>query len=95
MEGTLSGVLHIPNLARNLISVSRMDDAGVKTVFEKNTCKMVRGSMVLMRGVWIGTLYKLLGSNFNKGCNSTIVPEGKNEGDRVLTTSREKTTLWH
>ena len=38
---TLPGVLHIPNLARNLISVSKMDDAGVKTIFEKNTCKMV------------------------------------------------------
>ena len=45
---TLPGVLHIPALARNLISVSKMDDAGVKTVFEKNTCKMVLGSLVLM-----------------------------------------------
>ena len=91
----LPEVLHIPNLARNLISVSKMDDAGVKTVFEKNTCKMVRGSMVLIRGVRIGTLYKLLGSTFNNGCNNTIVPKGKNEGDIVLTVSREKTTLWH
>ena len=56
---TLLGVLHIPALARNLISVSKMDDAGVKTVFEKDTCKMVRGELILMRGVWIGTLYKL------------------------------------
>jgi hypothetical protein len=39
---TLSGVLHIPKLARSLISVSKMDDAGVDTVFVKNTCKMVR-----------------------------------------------------
>ena len=31
---TLPGVFHIPTLARNLISVSKMDDAGVKTVFE-------------------------------------------------------------
>jgi hypothetical protein len=46
---TLPGVLHIPKLARSLISVSKLDDAGVKTVFEKNTCKMVRGAMVLMR----------------------------------------------
>eukprot|EP00253_Pinus_taeda_P002527 PITA_02527 len=58
---TLLGVLHIPALARNLISVSKLDDAGVKTVFEKDTCKMVRGALVLMRGVRIGTLYKLQG----------------------------------
>lgn len=38
---TLYGVLHIPNLARNFISVIKMDDAGVKTIFEENTCKMV------------------------------------------------------
>ena len=38
---TLLGVLHILALARNLIFVSKLDDAGVKTVFEKDTCKMV------------------------------------------------------
>ena len=38
----LPGVLYIPALMRNLIFVSKMDDAGVKTVFEKDTCNMVR-----------------------------------------------------
>jgi hypothetical protein len=38
---TLPGVLHIPKLSRSLISVSKMDDVGVDTVFGKNTCKMV------------------------------------------------------
>ena len=38
---TLLGVIHIPALARNLIFVSNLDDAGVKTVFEKDTYKMV------------------------------------------------------
>eukprot|EP00253_Pinus_taeda_P022071 PITA_22071 len=38
---TLPGVFHIPALAKNLISVSKLDDVGVKTVFEKDTCKMV------------------------------------------------------
>jgi hypothetical protein len=38
---TLPGVLHIPKLARSLISVSKLDDAGVDTVFGKGTCKMV------------------------------------------------------
>eukprot|EP00253_Pinus_taeda_P023630 PITA_23630 len=48
---TLLGVLQIPTLARNLISVSKLDDAGVKTVFEKDTCKMVWGALVFMWGV--------------------------------------------
>eukprot|EP00253_Pinus_taeda_P020390 PITA_20390 len=38
---TLPGVLHIPALARNVISVSKLDDAGVKTMLEKDNCKMV------------------------------------------------------
>jgi hypothetical protein len=59
---TLPRVFHIPKLARSLISLSNMDDIGVDTVFRKNNCKMVRGEMVLMRGVRCGTLYKLLGS---------------------------------
>jgi hypothetical protein len=32
---TMSSVLHILGLARNLIFVSKMDDVGVKTIFEK------------------------------------------------------------
>eukprot|EP00253_Pinus_taeda_P033960 PITA_33960 len=42
---TLSCVLHIPTLDRNLISVSKLDDACVKTVFEMDTCKMVREAL--------------------------------------------------
>ena len=48
---TLLGVLHIPALARNLIFVSKLDDASVKIVFERDTYKMVWGALVLMRGV--------------------------------------------
>jgi hypothetical protein len=55
-------VLHILCLERNLISVSNMSDGGVHTLFEKDSCNMVRGAMVLMKGFQIGTLYKLLGN---------------------------------
>ena len=89
---TLLGVLHIPALARNLISVSKLDDAGVKTVFEKDTCKMVRGALILMRGVRIGTLYKLQGITFVDGCNSFVVLES---GEENIVVSREKIMLWH
>ena len=48
---TLPGVLYILGLARKLIFVRKMDDVGVKTIFEKETCRMVRGAMVLLREV--------------------------------------------
>jgi hypothetical protein len=60
---TLLGFLPIPELAKNLISISKMSGASVQTIFEKETRKMVWGVMVLLRGFWIGTLYKLLRSN--------------------------------
>eukprot|EP00253_Pinus_taeda_P007299 PITA_07299 len=89
---TLPGVLHIPALAKNLIFVRKLDDAGVKTVFKKDTCKMVRRALVLMRGVRIGTLYKLQGSIVVDGCNSFVVPES---GTENLVVSGDKTMLWH
>jgi hypothetical protein len=76
---TLPRVMHIPKIARSLISISKLDDAGVDIVFGKNTCKMVRGEMVLMRGVQCGILYKLLGSIYTNGCNSYVVPEQRNK----------------
>jgi hypothetical protein len=55
-------VLHILVLERNLIYVNKMSDAGVHTLFQKDSCNMVRGVMVLIKGFHIGTLYMLLGS---------------------------------
>eukprot|EP00253_Pinus_taeda_P015691 PITA_15691 len=89
---TLLSVLHIPALVRNLIFVRKLDDAGVKIAFENDTCKMVRGALVLMRGVRIGTLYKLQGSTVIDGCNSSMIPES---GAEDLVVSGEKTMLWH
>ena len=92
---TLPSVLHIPDLAGNLISVSKMDDAGVKTVFEKDKCKMIREAMVLMRGVQYGTLYKLLGKIVIDECNNTIVPETRNKENNVPNVSGGEAMLWH
>eukprot|EP00253_Pinus_taeda_P020178 PITA_20178 len=89
---TLPGVLHIPPLARNMIFVSKLDDADVKTVFNKDTYKMVRGALILMQGVWIAALYKLQGSTTIDGCNSSVVPES---GAENLVVSREKIIPWH
>lgn len=37
--GTLPRVLHIPDLAKNLIFVTKMSDASIQTMFEKERCK--------------------------------------------------------
>ena len=89
------GVLHFPGLAINLISVSKMDDASVKNVFEKDRCKMVHREMIFMRGVQNGTLYKMLGRTIIHGCNKTIVHKSKNEEVKVPKVSGGDTMLWH
>jgi hypothetical protein len=85
---TLPGILYILELARNLISVSKMNDARVHIVFEKETRKMVRGEMVLMRVVRNGTRYKLLGCTIIDGCNNYVVREGGNEEDKTPTVDK-------
>jgi hypothetical protein len=72
-----------------------MDDAGVKPIFEKETCRMVQGEMVLLRGVWFGTLYKLQGRTINDGCNSSIVPVIGVEEERTPIVFGEKVMLGH
>eukprot|EP00253_Pinus_taeda_P010242 PITA_10242 len=89
---TLPSVLHITALARNMISVSKLDDAGVKTLFKKHTYKMVQGALVLMWRVRTGNLYKLQGSTVVDACNSSVVPES---GGENLVVSGEKNMLRH
>ena len=89
---TLLGVLHIPSLARNLISISKMNVVGVQTMFEKDTCKMVQGAMVLILGIRIGTLYKLLGRTDNNSFHQVVDPNLTNE---ILSCIDDSTMLWH
>ena len=72
-----------------------MDVAGVKIVCGDGGCKMVRGSMVLTRGVQYGTLYKLLGKTIIDACNYSVVLEEGGKDDKILTASGGKTMLSH
>jgi hypothetical protein len=92
---TLPSVLHIPGSARNLIFIIKMDDARVKTIFEKETCRMVRGEMIFLKGVQFGTLYKMQGSNISDVFNSSIVFDITIEEERTPIVYGEKVMLWH
>ena len=71
----LPSVLHIPGLARNLIFVRKMGNPVVKTVFEKETYRLIQGQMMLLKGVRFGTQYNMQGITISDGCNSSIVSE--------------------
>jgi hypothetical protein len=78
-----------------------MSDEEVQTLLQKDSCKMVRGVMGLMKGVRIGTLYKLLGSVVSTRCNNIIVPEVDSTQAKLIqtdSTSHHKfdpTMLWN
>ncbi|KAH9332121.1 hypothetical protein KI387_043702 [Taxus chinensis] len=63
------GVLHIPGLAKKLLSISKLIYAGVHVQFSEASVKMMRGVMVIARGIRLGTLYKLDACTVE--CNST------------------------
>ena len=92
---TLPGVHHIQRMSKNVISIRKLDDVGVKTMFEKETCQMVRGTMVLLKGFQIGTLYNMQRSTISDGCNSSIIPDIGVEEEITPTVSRKKVSLWH
>jgi hypothetical protein len=84
---TLPSILHILGFSINLIFVRKMDDVGVKIVFEKETYRMVQREMVFLKGVRIGTMYKLQGSTICDGCNSSSVLEIGSEEEKTLVVS--------
>ena len=68
-----------------------MGNACVQSIFEKYSCKMLGGVMVLMRGFWIGTLHKLLVRIDTNGCVNTVFPKY----DNIYSCLVSLTMLWH
>ncbi|KAG8483965.1 hypothetical protein CXB51_023199 [Gossypium anomalum] len=59
---TLSDVRYVPDLRKNLISLSILDLKGCKINIELSGIKVSRGALVLLKGKRIGSLYILEGS---------------------------------
>jgi hypothetical protein len=58
-----------------MISIRIMSDVDMHSLFHKDMCKMVKGAVVLMKGIWIGTSYKLLGNVDMTGWKNVFVLE--------------------
>ena len=52
---------------------------------------MVRGVMVLLREVWIGMMYKLLGRVYTNGCLNIVTVDV----DEISSCLVDSTMLWH
>ncbi|KAM6555575.1 hypothetical protein CsatB_002594 [Cannabis sativa] len=61
MVRTLSEIRYVPNLARNLISLSVLDDQGIVSKIESGQMKISKGALTIMKGHKDGGLYYLKG----------------------------------
>ena len=59
MSGIIKDVLHVPELARNLFSVSKATDQGLEVIFDKEGCKFLKGSTVVATAIRDENLYRL------------------------------------
>lgn len=57
---TLRNVRHVPNLRKNLIYLGVLEENGCKIILENGVLKVVRGSLVVMKGVRHRNLYPLM-----------------------------------
>ncbi|KAH9704893.1 Integrase catalytic domain-containing protein [Citrus sinensis] len=79
----LDNVRHIPELKRNLISLSMLDKAGCSIKLELSSLKVIKGSFILMKGEMQNGLYILQG----------IAISG--DAGVVENQEQDKTLLWH
>ena len=62
MVRELKKVRYVPKLKRKLISVSTLEALGLKVSIRDGVLKMIRGSMVILKGIRCNNLYYLKGS---------------------------------
>jgi hypothetical protein len=53
----LKEVRHIPNLRRNIISIGQLESEGCISIFTDKAWKVTKGSLVMVKGEKVGTLY--------------------------------------
>lgn len=62
----LQEVRHVPNLKKNLISISKLGGEGYNVSFCQNWLNICKGAMIMAKSVRVGTLYVL--SDDLRGC---------------------------
>ena len=69
MVRTLSDVRHVPWLRKNLISLGTLDKNGCRISCQGRVIKVIRGSLVVMKGKMNGSLYAIEGSTISSSVN--------------------------
>ena len=76
-ERILTKVRYIPELKRNLISLGMLDELGLVVKVENGILKILKSSLIMMKGVKKNGIYSLLGSTV-VGSVSTVAGSSLN-----------------
>ncbi|CAM8929401.1 unnamed protein product [Rhodiola kirilowii] len=82
---TLNEVRHVPQMTKNLISLSLLDSKGFSFRGKGGVMYVCKGSQVVLKGVKCGTIYLLQGSTLT-GCAAVASSDAHKE---------DMTKLWH
>lgn len=63
---TLTGVRHVPNLKRNLISLDEIDSRGCTTFVKNKSMRIFLGAPVALKARKVENIYVLLGNTYAK-----------------------------
>lgn len=77
IECTVKNVLYVPELRCNLFSVMRVDDAGMKLIYEKGKVKILRESEIVATGSRVGRLYGLNFSTVKESAKESLLSCGR------------------
>jgi hypothetical protein len=77
-------VRHVPDMSKNLISLTTLDLGGCKFVFGDGVLKVVKGALIVMKAHQIGRFYVLQGSTVT---GTAAVSSSMSDSDETI--------LWH
>lgn len=77
VECTVKNVLYVPDLRCNLFSVMRVDEAGMRVIYEDGEVKIYSGTKLVATGARSGKLYRLDLFRSKCGANSSMLSCGR------------------
>jgi len=87
---TVTGIKHVPDLKRNLISLGTLDARGYQYTSQGEALMVSNGAMVVLRGEMSSGLYRLIGNVHTGG---TAGRASTNDSSRRKVTRRKRVTF--
>ena len=79
----LSNVRHVPDLKKNLISLRVLEDLGYSYLSKGGIMKITKGTLMVMKGQKVSTLYRLIGNTVVERVVVTTLMESSTDDPKL------------